>query len=219
MRLPLPGPADLLALVGGLRDAVGAALDLVPRMTVLLDQADGLLARVDGVVAAIEETVVGAQAAVAATQATVLAAERTVQASARAAEEVSAVVGKSAATQRRADDAVAGAQGLVNRVDPLLTSYEGSLRSLAPVLATFAGSTSEEEVSAAVSLVDRLPRLIAHVDDDVLPLLTRLDQVGPDLHELLEVTQDLRRVITGLPGVGFLRRRGDDEYPSEQPPD
>jgi hypothetical protein len=51
------------------------------------------------------------------------------------------------------------------------------------------------------------------VETDVLPMLAQLDRVGPDLHELLEVVEDLRRVVTGLPGVGLLRKRGDDEPP------
>jgi len=197
MKLPLPRSSDLLGAAGAVRDAVGAlrnavgsALELVPRIGVVIGQVEQLLARVEVVVSAIEATL----------------------------GEVDTVIDRVQVTQRRADDAVAGAQGLVNRIDPLLGSYEPSLRRLAPVLARLAQSTSQEEVSAGISLVDRLPVLIEHVDDSVLPLLTKLDGVGPDLHELLEVTQDLRRVITGLPGVGFLRRRGDDEPPSEQPP-
>lgn len=204
MRLPLPGPSEVVALLGSLRQAVTSALDLVPRMTMLVDQLEMLLARVQAMVDSVEQTVDGAA--------------RTVEASALAVGTVDGVLRKVGATQRRADDAVAGAQGLVNRLDPLLSSYEDPLRTLAPVLARLAGSTSEQEVTAAVDLVDRLPKLIAHVDEDVLPLLAQLEQVGPDVHELLEVTQDLRRVITGLPGVGFLRRREDDELPSEQEP-
>ena len=41
-----------------------------------------------------------------------------------------------------------------------------------------------------------------------------VDRVGPDIHELLAVVEDLRQVVTGLPGIGFLRRRGDDEPPT-----
>lgn len=187
MRLPLLSPSELVTLVGSVRDAVTAALELVPRITMLVDRIERLLARVETVVAQVEATTAAADD----------------------------VVDRSAATQRRADRAAAGAQGVVNRIDPLLSGFEPSLRTLMPTLATLAKTTSEHEVAAGVSLIDRLPTLITHVDDDVLPLLMRLDQVGPDLHELLEVTQDLRRVITGLPGVGLLRRRGDDELPSE----
>lgn len=211
MKLPLLGPSDLLGAVGAVRDAagavrdaagaardaagavrdsMGAAIELVPRIGALIGQAELLLARVDAVVSAVEVTVTDADT----------------------------VLDQVHATQRRTDDAVAGAQGLVNRTDSLLTAYEPSLRRLAPVLERLAQSTSPDEVSAGISLIDRLPVLIEHVDETLLPLLSTLDGVGPDLHELLEVTQDLRRVITGLPGVGFLRRRGDDEMPSEQPP-
>ena len=49
----------------------------------------------------------------------------------------------------------------------------------------------------------------------MLPVLSKLDRVGPDLHELLEVVEDLRRVMTGLPGIGLLRRRGDAEPPAD----
>lgn len=187
MRLPIPGPLDVARAAASLRDAVTAALELVPRLRLLVDRVDDLIGRVDRVLDSVELT----------------------------AGRVDAVIDQAAITQRRADDAVAGAQGTVNRIDPLLSAYEPSLRTLAPVLQRLAQSTSAEEVDAAVNLVDRLPRLIAHVDDDLLPLLSTLDRVGPDLHELLEVTQDLRRVITGLPGIGFLRRRGEDELPSE----
>lgn len=187
MRLPLPGPSDVLALAGSLREAVGTALDLVPRITVLVGQLELVLARVEALIGAIEATNDAADAAVDRVQ----------------------------ATQRRADDAVAGAQGIASRIDPLLAAYEPSLRALGPAMQRLAASTSESEVDAAISLVDRLPRVLEHLDEDVLPLLVTLERVGPDLHELLEVTQDLRRVITGLPGVGFLRRRGDEEIPPE----
>jgi len=201
MRLGLPGPSDVLALAGSLRDAVSSALDLLPRVTALVEQAEVVLARVEAVVESAERTVEAAQLTISSAQATTAAAAQIVEATAQ--------------TTQAAGETVAGAQSLVNRVDPLLSSYEAPLRTLAPVVATLANTTSEREVTAGVSLVDRLPTLIAHVDEDLLPLLARLDQVGPDLHELLEVTQDLHRVVTGLPGVGFLRRRGDDEPPAD----
>ena len=58
--------------------------------------------------------------------------------------------------------------------------------------------------------------LLEHVDTDLLPALQRRWTGSvPDLHELLEVVEDLRRVMTGLPGIGLLRRRGDDEPPGD----
>jgi hypothetical protein len=40
-------------------------------------------------------------------------------------------------------------------------------------------------------------------------MLRQLDKVGPDVHQILEVVQDLREALTGLPGVGMLMRRGE----------
>jgi hypothetical protein len=59
-------------------------------------------------------------------------------------------------------------------------------------------------------MVDELPRLREHLSSDVMPLLGKLDKVGPDLHQLLEVTQDLHLAIAGLPGLKMLRRRGEE---------
>ena len=77
----------------------------------------------------------------------------------------------------------------------------------------FAEALHPDEVTAGIGLIDRMPQLLDHVENDVLPALQSLDRVGPDLHEVLEIVEDLRRVITGLPGIGLLRRRGEDEPP------
>ncbi len=69
---------------------------------------------------------------------------------------------------------------------------------------------SPEEVTAAIRMVDTLPQLREHLVNDVMPLLSKLDQVGPDLHKLLEVTEDLRLAIAGIPGLRMLRRRGEE---------
>ena len=63
----------------------------------------------------------------------------------------------------------------------------------------------------AVLLIDRLPQLLAAVDDDVLPLVRQLQGVGPELHELLRLVEDLHRMVAGLPGVRMLRRRGSEQ--------
>jgi len=69
---------------------------------------------------------------------------------------------------------------------------------------------SPEEITAAIKMIDELPRLREHLTGDVMPLLSKLDQVGPDLHKLLEVTEDLRLAIAGLPGLKMFRRRGEE---------
>jgi hypothetical protein len=57
-------------------------------------------------------------------------------------------------------------------------------------------------------MIDELPRLAYHLRTDVMPMLATLDRVGPDIHELLNVTRDLRQAIIGLPGFAMFRRRG-----------
>ena len=81
----------------------------------------------------------------------------------------------------------------------------------------FVDELSPEEITAAIKMVDTFPALREHLIDDVLPLLGKLDQVGPDLHKLLEVTEDLRLAIAGLPGLKMLRRRGEDRVEEESP--
>ena len=57
--------------------------------------------------------------------------------------------------------------------------------------------------------VDELPKLKEHLTADILPILATLDRVGPDLHDLLDVTRDLKLAVAGIPGLGMLRRRGE----------
>jgi len=73
-----------------------------------------------------------------------------------------------------------------------------------------AGMLSEQEVHAAIKLIDQLPALTEHMEQDIMPILATLDRVGPDVHELLNVTRDLRQAILGLPGLAFFRRRGEN---------
>ena len=73
----------------------------------------------------------------------------------------------------------------------------------------FVAELSHEEVVAAIRLVDELPKLKEHLTSDVLPILATLDRVGPDLHDLLDVTRDLKLAVAGIPGLGMLRRRGE----------
>ena len=70
-------------------------------------------------------------------------------------------------------------------------------------------------MQAAIKLVDELPRLAKHLNDDVLPILGTLNRVGPDIHELLDVANDVRQAIQGIPGFSYLRRRGEEKDEEE----
>lgn len=68
-----------------------------------------------------------------------------------------------------------------------------------------ADTTDPHEIDALVMLIDRLPHL-ADAMNDAIPLLGRIDQVGPELNQLLESVSDLNRMVGWLPKA-FRRRR------------
>jgi hypothetical protein len=187
---PIPGPQAVLGGAVAAAEAVETAIGLVPRLVTVVARVEQLLDRVEAVVTRIEGVATSADEAAARTHTTI---DHATQVTSAALEQANA------------------AKALVDRMDSLLAGWEPTLDRVAPAARRFAESLDEHEVDAAIALIDRLPRVLEHLDQDVLPVLKTLDRVGPDVHELLEVVQDLRRVITGLPGVNLLRRRGDDE--------
>lgn len=157
MRLPVPGPGELIGAVRELTSTLSEVVRGVTRALALIPRAEELIGRIDTVVSDVE-----------------------------------GIAG-------RADSAV-------RRAEELLAAYEEPLRQLVPTVRRLAETVDPAEVEAAVSLVDRLPRLLDAVDRDVLPMLAQLQAVGPDVHELLDIVDDVRRMVAGLPGVGMLRR-------------
>lgn len=213
MRLPtlpglsaLPGPAEVLDGAAALRDGVAAALELVPRAAAAMTRVEGLLDQAEDVVTRAEALVTRADSAVTKGEAVANAADVALARTQR-------TLDVAEISNRDAARAVEGSLGLLERLDVLLTTWEAPLRKLAPAAEKFAESLDPAEVEAAITLVDRMPVVLDHLENDVLPMLRQMDRVGPDVHELLEVVEDLRRVVTGLPGVGLLRRRSDDEPP------
>ena len=67
-----------------------------------------------------------------------------------------------------------------------------------------------------VRLVDQLPTLVASLEENVLPVLGSLGNVGVDLHDLLDTMQDLRQVVKGFPGSRLFRRRGAEEIANDE---
>lgn len=178
------------------------ALITRPAATVL-DATAALVAlprRVVGMVIEVEQTLAAVNAATKRTDAlidridsiatkaegAVQAAYETVSAAAKAIEQASAITATAA---------------------PLMASYSEPLRLLEPTVRRLADTTDVREIDALVKLIDRLPRLVNAMDDDVMPLLDRLDQSGPDLNQLLDNVSDLNRMASRLPKV-FRRRQG-----------
>ncbi|OLF09597.1 hypothetical protein [Actinophytocola xanthii] len=113
------------------------------------------------------------------------------------------LVGRTGRVVTAAEEAVAHSRRVI-------ASVEAQVEAARPLL-EFVEEFSQHEMQAAIKLVDELPRLSRHLTEDVMPILTTLDHVGPDLHELLSVVNDVRQAILGVPGFEFLRRRGEDK--------
>jgi methyl-accepting chemotaxis protein len=120
------------------------------------------------------------------------------------------VVARADELVRRTERVVAGAENAVADAKVVTAAAQAQVTATQPLI-EFVEEFSAHEVQAAIRLVDELPRLSAHLNDDVLPILTTLNRVGPDIHELLDVAKDVRQAILGIPGFEFLRRRGEDK--------
>lgn len=191
---------------------------LVSRMTLLAERAEGLIGRVDGVVDGIEQTlrdtkVIMAAAALAVDEATAVAARAAliVDGAAAAVTGASALVTDAGRITDAASGVVQQASATSTEARELLAGYAPALHRAAPLAVRFIEELTPEEVTAAIRMIDELPQLRKHLTEDVMPLLGKLDQVGPDLHSLLEVTNDLHLAIIGLPGLKMLRRRGEEK--------
>jgi hypothetical protein len=176
MRLPVPGPRDVLSALERGGDQVEALIGAVPRALALLDRAEALLDGATVAVARVREVTEAANVVVV-----------------------------------RAGAVVDDAETAVGRVTTLTDSLEPSLIKLQPTLETLADTTHPEEVAALVRLVDTLPELTARVETDVLPVLSTLGSVAPDVHDLLTVARELNDMLAKIPGMGRLKRRIDEE--------
>ena len=104
----------------------------------------------------------------------------------------------------------------VGRVEPLVGDYEPALTALAPSVRRLADTLEPHEVEALVTLIDRLPQLVTHLDEDIFPVLETLGNVGTDVHDLVDTVQDLRQVVKGFPGSRLFRRRGAEEIAQDE---
>ncbi|MFI6824033.1 hypothetical protein ACIBJE_24300 [Micromonospora sp. NPDC050187] len=231
MVIPLPRPSTVLGMTTGaasraagltrsaVDQAFGSAVSLaaVPtRAFAVLDAVEALVTRIDGVVDRIEQTLdrtdqvlTDAESAVREVAVISAAATTATDNATEVAAKAAVVVAEAEVVARRAVGTVETAEAASATAGELLAAYEPALRRGAPMAARFVEQLSHEEVTAAIRLVDELPKLKEHLTTDILPILATLDRVGPDLHDLLDVTRDLKLAVAGIPGLGMLRRRGE----------
>ncbi|RKR90594.1 hypothetical protein BDK92_4972 [Micromonospora pisi] len=233
MPLPLPRPWALLDLT---RSAVGQAagtaaslaglptrafelLDatetLVRRITAVLDRVETALERMESTLDRTEQMVDAAEKTIEQVQSVTARVTAPIDEATRLTSAAGQVVADAKRVAERAAATMARAEGTMTTVDELLTAYAETLRKGAPMANRFVEQLTPEEVDAAIRLVDELPRLTGHLTSDVLPILATLDRVGPDIHDLLNVTRDLKLAIAGIPGLQMLRRRGEGRVVEE----
>ncbi|MBM7813934.1 hypothetical protein [Saccharothrix algeriensis] len=147
----------------------------------------------------------------AATERVVRRADDLVTRTGRVLDETEALVARATAVTAAAEAITAEAGRTARTSRELVDDYAPLARRAHPLAQRFVDELSPHEVDAAVQLVDQLPVLTRHLLEDVLPILTTLDRVGPDIHQLLEVTNDVRQAIVGIPGFSFLRKRGEEK--------
>ncbi|RIV40601.1 hypothetical protein [Micromonospora radicis] len=216
MAIPLPRPTAVVGLTRSALDSAASFAAIPARAFAVLDGVEALLTRINGVVDRVEQTLdrtdrLLADADVAVREVAVISAAATtaVENAGTVTAAATGVVASADTVAGRAADAVRVATEAAATAAELLAAYEPALRRAAPMANHFVEQLSHEEVTAAIRLVDELPKLREHLTADVLPILATLDRVGPDLHDLLDVTRDLKLAVAGIPGLGMLRRRGE----------
>ncbi|WP_438388057.1 hypothetical protein [Actinopolyspora saharensis] len=219
MMIAIPTPGEVAgmakATIGRAANVAGTAAAVPGRVVGLIDEAERLVERVgeiveraDGIVERVAGTVDEAEGIVRHSSQVAAAAEETVSAAEHISTSAGAVVAKAESVSARAAETVERAERTTETVDGLLAAYEPTAHRAAPMVEKFVAELSQKEVDAAIRLVDELPVLTEHVLSDILPILRTLDRVGPEIHELLEVSYDVRRAIVGIPGFRYFRRRG-----------
>ena len=211
----LRSPSDLAAaarsVLGWTDEAVQVVADLPARVAALLDEADRLVARVGDTLDRVDAVTARADAAVERVERVTGNAEQVV-------ERIIPITGAADAVLESVGATSAGAQALLEVFQPM--TERG-----APLLQHFIDEFSVDELHALIRLIDHVPQFTEHMETDIMPVLAKLDQVGPDVHELLDVLKDVRLAIQGVPGFSLLRRRGADreddladERPATEPP-
>lgn len=180
--------ATAAAVPGRVLNLIGEVEQLVRKVSGTVDAIDGIVKKADELVDRTGHVVADAEKAV---------------------DEVRAITASAGDVAERAAQVVATAGHTAHTANELIGIYEPIARQAQPLAKRFVEELSPHEVEAAIKLVDELPVLTEHLTNDILPILATLDRVGPEVHQLLEVTSDMRQAILGIPGFGFMRRRGE----------
>jgi methyl-accepting chemotaxis protein len=217
-------PSDLAAaarsVLGWTDEAVQVVADLPQRVAVLVDNAERLVARVsrtldrvDVAIDRVEQVAARADEVAEGAGVVVVQAAGVADGADQVVRRIVPITGAAEAVLESVGATSAGAQALLEILQPM--AERG-----APLLQHFIDEFSIQELQALIRLIDQVPQFTEHMESDIMPVLAKLDQVGPDVHELLDVLKDVRLAIQGMPGFAMFRRRGadkEDELIDERP--
>ncbi|HEX7304285.1 hypothetical protein [Lentzea sp.] len=206
--MEIPGMGLAKQALGAALDTTAAVAAVPSRVLDLIGEVEQLVRKVNGTIDAVDGVVRKADELVERTANVVTDAEKAV-------DEVRAITASAGDITERAAQVVATAGHTADTADELIGIYEPIAKQAQPLAKRFVEELSPQEVEAAIKLVDELPVLTEHLTSDILPILATLDKVGPEVHQLLEVTSDMRQAILGIPGFGFMRRRGEKKEEEE----
>ncbi|MFD4674061.1 hypothetical protein ACFWNN_30380 [Lentzea sp. NPDC058450] len=207
--MEIPGMGLAKQALSTALDTTAAVAAVPSRVLDLIGEVEQLVRKVSSTIDAVDGIVVKADALVERTANVVADAEKAV-------DEVRAITASAADVSERAAQVVVTAGQTAHTADELIGIYEPLAKKAQPLAQRFVDELSPHEVEAAIKLVDELPVLTEHLTSDILPILATLDKVGPEVHQLLEVTSDMRQAILGIPGFGFMRRRGEKKEEKEE---
>jgi hypothetical protein len=203
------------AIVGSVDELLLGVRSAVTSVDLVLRDAAAMVRTVDALLADVRKAADSATVLVERVDAVAIDAAGLVTLAGGVADDAGGLVGRATLVADQAGAVVGKASGAADGATDLLATYEPIAHRAAPLARRFVEEFSEEEVHAAVRLVDQLPQLTEHLESDIMPILATLDRVGPDVHELLEQLKEVRQAIQGIPGFGFFRRRGEREDAEE----
>jgi hypothetical protein len=187
------------------------------RLVRLVGDAEVLLGRAAALAAAAEDLIAGlekvrAQAAAALGLAEQLSgrAGATLEQAAAVAGRAAVVVERSGAVADRADNAVTIARQSADDAQQVLATIRPMVAEATPLARRFVDGLSVEQAERLGRLIGELPALVERLRVEAPGALDGLHGVGPDVSELLRTAQEVRHALHGLPGIGLLRRRGED---------
>ncbi len=108
----------------------------------------------------------------------------------------------------RAEAMVTSSEELLEPVRPVLAETIPALSRALPMAAHVLDSVDPGEVDAVVRTINHLPALVDTLEQQVLPNLSMLEQVGPDVRDILSNVTGLSEALLGMPGMAWAQRRG-----------